>query len=422
MVIRIAFRVLIFFRLTADRDGPTMTEHAAPVAARRILEQIAAFRQEMTIWRHAIHQNPELAYEEHQTAAMVAGLLRSFGVDEVVEGIGKTGVVGVIRTGEGPSIGLRADMDALPIHELAQRPHKSRKDGKMHACGHDGHTAMLLGAARYLAQTRAFQGTVVLIFQPAEEGLAGARAMIQDGLFERFPVDAVYGVHNIPGIPAGTIALSAGPVMAAADRFSVTIHGQGGHAAAPHLCRDPLLAGAAVVTAVQSLVSRNCPPSETLVISITEFHGGDAFNVIPDSVRLNGTVRYFQPDIGELAKQRLPQMIDGICQAHGVRAEFTYSPGYPPTINWEEQAQSARIAAEAVFGPKGVSPQNPLMFAEDFSFYLLEKPGCYGFIGNGDSGALGCTGLHNPHYDFNDDILVQGASFFARLAEDALTV
>lgn len=397
-----------------------MTASASSVPARAIVDHIAAFGADMKAWRHDIHRHPELAYQEHRTASKVAELLRSFGVDEVIEGVGRTGVVGIIRTGEGPSIGLRADMDALPIHELADREYRSQHEGKMHACGHDGHTTMLLGAARYLAETRAFKGTVVLIFQPAEEGQAGARTMIEDGLFTRFPVDAIYGVHNIPGIPAGTIAVSAGPVMAAADRFRITITGQGGHAAAPHLCRDPLLAGAAVVTAAQSLVARNCPPSETLVLSITEFHGGHAFNVIPDSVQLAGTVRYFRPDIGELAKQRLPQLIEGICAAHGVRAEFTYLPGYPPTINWEEPAAFARKAAEAVFGTDCVQTQQPLMFAEDFSFYLLEKPGCYGFIGNGESGALGCTGLHNPHYDFNDEILVHGASFFARMAEDAL--
>lgn len=385
-----------------------------------VINRISAFSQDMTAWRHDIHQHPELAYEEHRTATTVAKLLRSFGVDEVVEGIGQTGVVGIIRTGDGPAIGLRADMDALPIEELSDASYKSVHHGRMHACGHDGHTAMLLGAARYLAETRKFRGTVVLIFQPAEEGRAGAKAMIDDGLFDRFPVDAIYGVHNIPGIPAGAIALASGPVMAAADRFSITLRGQGGHAAAPHQGRDPIVAGAALVSALQSVVSRNCPPEETLVVSVTEFHGGDAFNVIPDSVRLNGTVRYFRPEIGDLAKARLPQVIQGIAAAHGVEADYVYQEGYPPTVNWEEPANFARQVAEEVCGSENVPVQQPLMFAEDFSFFLQEKPGCYGFIGNGDTGALGCTGLHNPYYDFNDGILPLGASFFARMAEEAL--
>lgn len=385
-----------------------------------VLEEIAAFAAEIAHWRHDIHRHPELAYEEHRTAGMVADLLRHFGVDRVIEGIGKTGVVGVIENGPGPCIGLRADMDALPIEELAERSYRSQHKGKMHACGHDGHTAMLLAAARYLAATRRFQGSIVLVFQPAEEGLAGARAMIADGLFQRFPMEAIYGVHNIPGLPAGTIALSSGPVMAAADRFTIDISGRGGHAAAPHMTRDPIVAGAALVTALQTVTSRNCDPAETLVVSITEFHGGDAFNVIPDSVRLNGTVRYFNPSVGDLARRRLPQVVQGICAAHDVTAEFTYSPGYPPTVNWDDATLFARQVAEEIFDQGRVLEQKPLMFAEDFSYYLQEKPGCYGFIGNGESGSLGCTGLHNPHYDFNDDILVHGASFFARLAETAL--
>jgi hippurate hydrolase len=291
----------------------------------------------------------------------------------------------------------------------------------MHACGHDGHTAMVLGAARYLADSRQFRGSVALVFQPAEEGAAGAKAMIDDGLWDRFPMREIYGMHNMPGIPAGSIALSSGPVMAAADRFAVEIRGYGGHAAAPHLCRDPIVAGAAVVSAVQTLVSRNCAPSETLVISITEFHGGDAFNVIPDRVRLNGTVRYFQPAVGAMAKERLAAVIQGVCAAHQVEAELTYRDGYPPTVNWQQPTDQARQSAAAVFGAAHVLEQSPVMFAEDFSYYLQDRPGCYGFIGNGDeSGALGCTGLHNPHYDFNDDILVPGAGFLARVAEDSL--
>ena len=385
-----------------------------------VINRISAFGEDMASWRHDIHRHPEMAYEEHRTAEKVADLLRSFGLDEVVEGIGQTGVVGLLRCGDGPSIGLRADMDALPIEELSDHDHVSLHSGKMHACGHDGHTAMLLGAARYLAETRSFRGTVTFIFQPAEEGMAGAKAMIDDGLFDRFPMEAIYGVHNIPGIPAGAIALSPGPIMAAADRFTVTLRGQGGHAAAPHQGRDPIVAGAALVQSLQHVVSRNCPPDETLVVSVTEFHGGDAFNVIPDSVRLNGTIRYFQPEIGDLAKARLPKIVDGIAAAHGVEADFTYREGYPPTVNWEEPSAFARTVAQDVFGTDNVLVQAPMMFAEDFSFFLLGKPGCYGFIGNGDTGSLGCTGLHNPYYDFNDSILTAGASYFARLVETAL--
>lgn len=386
-----------------------------------MLQHIAGYEDQLRAWRQDIHRHPELAYEEHRTAAKVAELLRSFGVDEVIEGVGQTGVVGLIRNGEGPMVGLRGDMDALPIQEIADRPYRSQHQGKMHACGHDGHTTMALGAARYLAETRAFQGTVAIVFQPAEEGAAGARAMIEDGLWERFPIREIYGMHNIPGIPAGAMGLSAGPVMAAADRFTVHIQGVGGHAAAPHLCRDPIVAGAAVVSALQTLCSRNCPPTETLVISVTEFHGGDAFNVIPDQVRLNGTVRFFQPAIGELARERIEQVVKGICDAHQVEATVSYRPGYPPTINWADPTAVARQAAAAVFGSENVFDQQPLMFAEDFSYFLQDRPGCYGFIGNGDgSGGLACTGLHNPHYDFNDQILVKGAAFLARLAEDAL--
>jgi hippurate hydrolase len=385
-----------------------------------VFNRISAFTKDMVGWRHDLHRHPELAYQEHRTAATVAGLLRDFGIDEVIEGIGQTGVVGLIRQGDGPSIGLRADMDALPIGDLGDHDHRSCHAGRMHACGHDGHTAMLLGAARYLAETRRFRGTVVLIFQPAEEGQAGARAMIEDGLLTRFPIQSIHGLHNIPGQPAGSIAVSPGPVMAAADRFSIALRGQGGHAAAPHQGRDPIVAGAALVSALQTVVARNAPPHETLVVSVTEFHGGDAFNIIPDSVDLTGTVRYFQPAVGDLAKARLPQIVDGIAAAHGVEAELSYQDGYPPTVNWEAPTALARRVAAEVCGVEATLPQAPVMFAEDFSFFLREMPGCYGFIGNGDSGALGCTGLHNPYYDFNDAILPVGAGFFSRLVEEAL--
>lgn len=385
-----------------------------------VINRIAAFHDAMKTWRHDIHKHPELAYEEHRTAAKVADLLRTFGVDEVVEGIGRTGVVGVIRNGDGPAIGLRADMDALPIEEHTDRPYTSVHPGKMHACGHDGHTAMLLGAARYLAEVRPFHGTVVLVFQPAEEGQAGARAMIDDGLFDRFPMQAIYGLHNMPGLPAGTISISPGPVMAAADRFRVVLRGQGGHAAAPHQNRDPVVAAAALVQALQTIVSRNAPPEQTLVVSVTEIHGGDSFNVIPDSVRLAGTVRYFEAEVGQLARARMKAIIDGIAAAHAVVADYDYFFGYPPTVNWNEPVERARAAAATVLGPDKVMDQPPRMFAEDFSFYLQEIPGAYGFIGNGELGDLGCASLHNADYDFNDDILTAGASYFVALVEQAL--
>ena len=385
-----------------------------------VISRIAAFQDAMTAWRRDIHRHPELAYAEHRTARTVADLLREFGVDEVVEGVGRTGVVGVLRNGPGRSIGLRADMDALPIEELADRPYRSVHPSTMHACGHDGHTAMLLGAARYLAEARTFSGSVVLVFQPAEEGEAGAKAMIEDGLFDRFPMEAIYGVHNMPGLPAGSLSFSAGPIMAAADRFRVVLRGKGGHAAAPHTCRDPVIAAAALIQALQTVVSRNCPPSETLVVSVTEIHGGDAFNVIPDSVRVSGTVRTFNPEVGALARERMKAIIDGTAAAHGVTADFDYFEGYPPTVNWPDATEAARAAARAVVGEAATLDQAPRMFAEDFSYFLQEKPGAYGFIGNGEPGELGCTGLHNPHYDFNDTILTTGASFFATLVEREL--
>ena len=384
-----------------------------------IVNRIAAFRDDMKEWRHDIHAHPELAYKETRTAARVAALLREFGVDEVVEGVGKTGVVGVLRNGDGPCVGLRADMDALPIVEETGLPWRSVNHGVMHACGHDGHTAMLLGAARYLAETRNFSGAVALVFQPAEEGFAGARAMMEDGLFERWPVDSIYGVHNMPGLPVGRIAVSPGPVMAAADTFRATVRGAGGHGAMPHLATDPVVAAAAVVTALQSLVSRELDPTETLVISVTRIHGGDAFNVIPDAVELGGTVRYFNPEVGRAARKRMEALIGSIAAAHGASAAFSYEEGYPPTRNHAAETAFARGVAAEVAG--GEPPaQRPTMGSEDFSFFLDAKPGAYAFVGNGDGDGPGCVSVHNPKYDFNDEILPVGASFLARLAEAAL--
>ena len=382
-----------------------------------IVNRISAYHDDMRGWRQDIHEHPELAYKEHRTAGKVAALLASFGVDEIVEGIGGTGLVGIIRTGEGPSIGLRADMDALPITEETGVAYASTNVGVMHACGHDGHTTMLLGAARYLAETRNFSGTVVLVFQPAEEGYAGAKAMMKDGLFDRFPVDAIYGVHNMPGVPAGEITVSPGPVMAAADQFSVTVKGRGGHGAMPHLAVDPVVAAAAMINGLQSLVSRAANPHETLVVSVTKIHGGDAFNVIPDSVTFGGTVRYFDLDLGQKNMERMTKMVEGIAEGHGVGVEVTYDHGYPPTTNHEQQAKFARDIAVEVTGVEA-RKQPQVMGSEDFSFYLEDKPGAYAWIGNGSESES--AQLHNPHYNFNDEILPAGASFFVRLVETAL--
>jgi hippurate hydrolase len=381
-----------------------------------LLDSLMPLRERMTAWRRDIHGHPELAYKEHRTASRVAELLRDFGFDEVTEGVGGTGVVGVLRQGEGPLLGLRADMDALPIDELNDFDHRSQNQGIMHACGHDGHTAMLLGAALSAAETRRFQGSAVFIFQPAEEGLAGAKAMIDDGLFERWPVEAVYGLHNLPGLPAGRIAVSPGPCMAAADKLDILVRGKGGHAAAPDLGRDPVLAGAAAIQALQQITSRNLPPTETAVVSVTCFHAGETFNVIPDDARLKGTVRYFTPEMGDLVRNRVVQILDGIALAHDVSISLDLQRGYPPTINSAAEADFARGVAARVLGAENAPPQPPRMFAEDFSFMLQEKPGAYGFIGNG-----GSPGLHNARYDFNDEILPMGAAYFRGLIETALS-
>ncbi len=382
-----------------------------------IVNRISAYHDDMRGWRQDIHKHPELAYKEHRTAGRVAELLANFGVDEIVEGIGGTGLVGIIRNGTGPSIGLRADMDALPITEDTGVPYTSINEGVMHACGHDGHTTMLLGAAKYLAETRNFSGTVVLVFQPAEEGYAGAKAMMEDGLFDRFPVDAIYGVHNMPGVAAGEITVSPGPVMAAADQFLVTVKGRGGHGAMPHLAIDPVVATAAMVNGLQSLVSRAADPHDTLVISVTKINGGDAFNVIPDSVTFGGTVRYFNLDLGQKNIERMTKMIEGVAVGHGVEVEVAYDHGYPPTTNHEQQAQFARDVAVEVTGLEA-RKQPQVMGSEDFAFYLQDKPGAYAWIGNGED--TESAQLHNPRYNFNDEILPIGASYFVRLAETAL--
>jgi amidohydrolase len=386
-----------------------------------IVNRIADFHGEITAWRRDLHAHPELLYDVHRTASTVADKLRAFGCDEVVTGIGRTGVVGVIRGGRageggGRAIGLRADMDALPIEETGDAPYKSTVPGKMHACGHDGHTAMLLGAARYLAETRNFAGTAVVIFQPAEEGGAGGRAMVQDGLMERFRVEEVYGMHNYPGLAVGQFALRAGPMMAAADRIVIEIEGRGGHAARPHASIDPVLVGAQIVNQIQSIVARNVDPLEAAVISICVFQAGSTDNVIPQTALLRGTARSLTPQVRDQLEARLQQVVTGTAQLHGATARLTYRRDYPVTRNHERQASFAASVAAEVVGRERVDDQvAPVMGAEDFSFMLEARPGAFIFAGNGDS-----AGLHHPAYDFNDEAIPFGTSYWVKLVETAL--
>ena len=385
-----------------------------------IVNRIAEFHTDMTAWRRDIHAHPEIAFEEQRTAEVIATKLAEMGI-EVDRGLAKTGVVGTLRgaaAGE-RAIALRADMDALHIEEKNEFDHRSRHEGKMHACGHDGHSAMLLGAARYLAETRNFAGTVHFIFQPAEEHEGGGRVMIEEGLFDKFPVEAVFGMHNMPGMPVGSFAVCPGPMMAAADSFEMRITGQGAHAAMPHLGVDPIVIAAQIVTALQTIASRITDPLKAVVVSVTQISGGDTWNVIPEEVILRGTTRAFEPAVQEGLEARLRQIADGIAAAAGATVALRYLPGYPPTINSVDEAEFAAQVAEQVAGAENVDREPvPVMGAEDFAFMLQERPGAYIWIGNGP-GEGGCT-LHNPHYDFNDEILPIGASYWVRLVESAL--
>lgn len=383
----------------------------------RIVEEIGRMQEEMTAWRRHLHAHPELAYEEVETARFVAEKLRAFGVDEVHEGIAKTGVVGVIRgRGPGPAIGLRADMDALPIEERTNKPWASKVPGKMHACGHDGHTTMLLGAARHLARARNFSGTLYLIFQPAEEGFAGARTMIEEGLFERFPMERVFGLHNWPDLPAGEFGMRVGPAMAAADRFTIQLEGLGCHGAMPHQGRDSIVAAAALVQALQTIVSREVDPIDNAVISVTRIAAGDAYNVIPDRAELWGTVRTYKPETRDAIERRLREVTDGIAAAYRMTATVRYERGYPATVNSaEEVSLSAAVAAELVGPSKVHSDHPPCMGAEDFAFMLERRPGSYVWMGQG-GGEEGRV-CHSPFYDFNDEVLALGASYWVRLVE-----
>jgi hippurate hydrolase len=385
-----------------------------------IVNRIADLHGEITAWRRDIHAHPELLYDVHRTAASVAEKLKSFGCDEVVTGIGRTGVVGVIRGSKpddgGRVIGLRADMDALPIEEASDLPYRSTVPGKMHACGHDGHTAMLLGAARYLTETRNFAGTAVVIFQPAEEGGAGGKAMVQDGLMDRFRIEEVYGMHNYPGLPVGQFGLRPGPLMAAADRLTIEIEGRGGHAARPHISVDTVLVGAQIINQIQSIVSRNVDPLQAAVISICVFQAGSTDNVIPQTALLRGTARSLTPEVRDLLEKRLHEVVTGTAELYGATAKLTYKRDYPVTRNHERQAAFAAAVAAQVVGQERVDDRfAPVMGAEDFSFMLEARPGAFIFVGNGDS-----AGLHHPAYDFNDETIPIGTSYWVKLVETAL--
>lgn len=384
-----------------------------------ILNRVAGMQEELTELRRDLHAHPEILYEVHRTAGIVAEKLKAYGCDEVVPGIGRTGVVGVIRgrqNGSGKVIGLRADMDALPIEEATGLPYASTMPGRMHACGHDGHTTMLLGAARYLCETRNFDGTVVLIFQPAEEGGAGAKAMIEDGLMDRWGIQEVYGIHNQPGMPVGGFALRPGPLMAASDRIYITLEGKGGHAAKPHQCIDTVLVGAHVITALQSVVARNVDPLESGVVSICMFHAGHAGNVIPSEAKLTGTARSLVPHVRDLLEKRIVEVTKTTAAMFGATAQVTYKRDYPVTRNHERQATfAASVAAEVSGGDKVDTSMPPVMGGEDFSFMLEARPGAFIFLGNGDS-----AGLHHPAYNFNDEAIPVGVSYWARLVETAM--
>lgn len=385
----------------------------------QIIPAIAERQTALTEIRRDFHAHPELAFEETRTAARVARLLAGWGV-EVHEGIGGTGVVGVLRAGRSERvIGLRADMDALPITEANTFEHSSRTSGCMHACGHDGHTTMLLGAAEYLAATRQFDGTVVFVFQPAEEGRGGASAMIADGFFERFPVQSIYGMHNWPGMAFGRFGITPGPVMAGTDRFDINVERHGGHAAMPHLTVDPVVAGAALVGALQTISARNTDPLDAAVVSVTCFSAGDTYNVIPARAMLSGTTRALRPEVREATWERMHAICAGVGSAYGVGIVLKRMDGYPPTVNTPHEAGLCREVASALVGAEHVDwGLRPSMGAEDFSHFLEHRPGCYVWLGNGP-GEGGCT-LHNPHYDFNDANLPLGASYWARLTEHLL--
>ncbi len=385
-----------------------------------VIKEIKQFHDEMTEWRRDIHQHPELKFEENRTADLVAAKLEEFGI-EIHRGLAKTGVVGTISNGDGPSIGLRADMDALPLEEKNTFKHASSNPGKMHACGHDGHTAMLLGAAKHLASSKNFKGTVNFIFQPAEEGGGGGELMIKEGLFEMFPIDSVYGLHNWPGMPAGIFGVGSGPIMASVDTFDLTINGRGGHAAMPDQCIDPIVIASQVVTALQTIPSRNTHPVDSVVISVTQIHAGDAYNVIPDSVQMHGTVRTFQPETRKEISSSMLRVAEGVCAAYGGTCELNYMSGYPATINSVAETEISAKAVVDLLGEENIIRNpTPSMGGEDFSYMLEARPGCYVWLGIGPGKGEGGCMLHSSRYDFNDDVLPIGASYWVKLVENEL--
>ncbi|WP_375690501.1 M20 aminoacylase family protein [Pseudooceanicola sp. LIPI14-2-Ac024] len=386
-----------------------------------IKNRFAEMHEEITAWRRDFHENPEILYEVHRTAGIVAEKLREFGCDEVVEGIGRTGVVGIIKGStdtKGKVVGLRADMDALPMPDMSGKPYASKTPGASHACGHDGHTAMLLGAAKYLAETRRFDGTVAVIFQPAEEGGAGGREMCEDGMMDRWNIQEVYGLHNMPGIPTGSFHIRPGAIMASADEFDVVIRGQGGHAAMPNKTIDPVIAASNVVQALQSIKSRNLDPVKQLVISVTSFRTEtDAYNVIPETVHLRGTIRTLDPAVRDLAEDRFKPLVKATAEAFGATAEIDYRRGYPVTVNHDANTEYAVEAAEAISADVNANTAQ-LMGGEDFAFMLEERPGAYIFLGIGE----GRPNVHHPEYDFNDEAIPAGCSWLAEVAERRMPV
>jgi amidohydrolase len=397
----------------------TIQNSAIRVGAMPLLNNAIQMHPEITSWRQQLHMRPELLFEVQETAAFVEAKLRVFGCDEIITGLGRTGVVGLIRgrRGEGPVIGLRADMDALPIVESTNLPYSSRISGCMHACGHDGHTAMLLGASRHLCETRNFRGSVAVIFQPAEEGGGGGREMVNDGLMERFKIERVFGMHNEPGLAVGKFALRSGALMASADKIAITVRGRGGHAADPHRAIDPIFIGAQIVSALQGIVARNTDPLESLVVSVTKFHAGEAFNIIPPLACLDGTVRTLSKSLRESAEIRIRETVEGVARALGGEAQLDYQRHTPVTFNHELEAKLAAEVARDVVGAQNVdSDVRPQLASEDFSFMLEARPGALILIGNGETDFC-----HNPNYDFNDAIIPHGVSYWVRLAETALT-
>ena len=386
-----------------------------------VIKEINKFHDEMTKWRRDIHQHPELGYEEIRTSDFVAAKLKEFGI-EVHQGLAKTGVVGTIRNGHGPSIGLRADIDALPLEEKNTFKHASTNPGKMHACGHDGHTTMLLGAAKYLAVSKNFKGTVNFIFQPAEEGGAGGELMLQEGLFEKFPVDSVYGLHNWPGMEPGYFGVGAGPIMAAADVFDLTVFGRGGHAALPDQCVDPIVVASQIVSALQTIPSRNTHPVDSVVISVTQIYAGDTHNIIPDSARMHGTVRTFLEETRSKMPTSILRVAEGVCSAFGATCELDYIRSYPATINSVPETEiSAKAVIDLVGEEKIIRNPTPSMGSEDFSYMLQARPGCYVLLGIGSGKGIGGCLLHSSRYDFNDEVLPIGASYWVTLVENELS-